>query len=397
VVVVPKDPATTTLWRLTVIVALQWMGATLGLPLLPLFLEHRGGTPSVVGLVMASFFVAGVATQFAFGHLADRFGRRKLLIVCLVVYGLASMTYLFRLAAPWFVATRVLQGAAAGAIEVTSLSAVSSLFPEAQRGRAVSQIFAAQLFGIAIGPVAGVLASVRDLGWAFFATGVISLVAAVVAVRTDLGDLAYDPTPLPRMQWNTRLVGALFAASASGLSVGVYEACWSLLMHAHHASTLQIRLSWTFFGVPWLVLSRWGGWLADHANRRLVAVAGLLNGAAFLALYPHIHNNDLILVLGSCESVGASLCLPAISSLMSQGAADRELSRRQGLYTTSNTASLALAAGVSGFLFTINPALPFTVIAVASSCFALSTLFWWRHVNGHVTPRSLAHPLPSNP
>jgi DHA1 family multidrug resistance protein-like MFS transporter len=389
VVVVPKDPAQTTLRRLTVIVALQWMGATLGLPLLPLFLEHRGGTPSVVGVVMASFFVAGVATQFAFGHLADRFGRRKLLMVSLVAYGVASMTYLLPLAAPWFIVTRVFQGAAAGAIEVTSLSAVSSLFPEAKRGRAVSQIFAAQLFGIAVGPVAGVLASVRELGWAFFATGVVSLVAAVVATRTDLGDLAYDPTPLPRLQWNSQLVGALFAASASGLSVGVYEACWSLLMHAHHASTLQIRLSWTFFGVPWLVLSRWGGWLADHANRRYVALAGLINGAIFLSIYPHIHNNDLILVLGSFESVGASLSLPAISSLMSQGAADRELSRRQGLFTTSNTASLALAAGVSGFLFTVNTALPFSVIAVVSTCFALSTVFWWRRVGGRVTPPSL--------
>lgn len=390
-----NDPAQTTLRRLTVIVALQWMGATLGLPLLPLFLEHRGGTPSVVGLVMASFFVAGVATQFAFGHLADRFGRRKLLIISLVVYGLVSMTYLLPLAAPWFVATRVFQGAAAGAIEVTSLSAVSSLFPEAQRGRAVSQIFAAQLFGLAIGPVVGVLASVRDLGWAFFATGLVSLAAAIVASRTPLGDLAYDPTPLPRMQWNTQLVGALFAASASGLSVGVYEACWSLLMHAHHASTLQIRLSWTFFGLPWLVLFRWGGWLADHANRRFVALAGLVNGALFLSLYPHIHNNDLILVLGSCESVGASLSLPAISSLMSQGAADRELSRRQGLFTTSNTASLALAAGVSGFLFTVNSALPFTVIAVVSTCLALSTLYWWRRVVGHVAPASSLAPRAS--
>ena len=50
-----------TLRRLTIIVAIQWMGATLGLPLLPLFLEHRGGTPTMIGLIMASFFVAGVA------------------------------------------------------------------------------------------------------------------------------------------------------------------------------------------------------------------------------------------------------------------------------------------------------------------------------------------------
>ncbi len=380
-----QSGAQRTLRRLTIIVAIQWMGATLGLPLLPLFLERRGGTPSIIGLVMASFFVAGVLTQFGMGHLADRFGRRKLLMISLVTYGLASMTYLLPVAAPWLALTRAVQGAGAGAIEVTSLSTVASLFPEAERGRAVSRIFAAQLFGLAIGPVVGVIASVRDLGWAFFATGVMSLLAAVVAMKTDLGDKEYDPTPLPPLQWSSQLTGSLFAAAAAGITIGVYEACWSLLMQAHHASTLQIRLSWTFFSVPWVVLSRWGGWLADHANRRFVALAGLINGAAFLSLYPHIHNTNLMLALGSCESIGGSLSVPSISSLMSQGAANRELGRRQGLYTTSNTAALALAAGTSGFLFTINSALPFTLIAVISVALSLTTLFWWRHVAGHIT------------
>jgi DHA1 family multidrug resistance protein-like MFS transporter len=360
------------------------MGATLGLPLLPLFLEHRDGTPAVIGVIMAMFFVAGVVTQFAFGHLADRFGRRRILVLSLVIYGLASMTFLLPVSAPWLAVTRAFQGAAAGAIEVASLSAVAALFPEEQRGRAVSQILAAQLFGLAIGPVVGVVASVNDLGWAFFVTGLVSLVAAFVAMKTNLGDRAYDPTPLPKLQWNSQLIGALIAASASGLAIGVYEACWSLLMHAHHASTLQIRLSWTCFGLPWIVLSRFGGWLADHANRRLIALAGLINGAFFLALYPHIHNNNLMLALGACESIGAALSVPSISSLMSQGAAHRELGRRQGLYTMSNTASLALAAGVSGFLFTINSALPFTLLALISVSLALTTLYWWRNVKGNI-------------
>ncbi len=364
------------------------MGATLGLPLLPLFLERRHGTPSEVGLVMAAFFVAGIATQFGFGHLADRFGRRRLLMASLVAYGLASMTFLLPVAAPWFALTRAVQGASAGAIEVASLSAVAALFPEAQRGRAVSRIFAAQLLGLALGPVVGAVASVAQLGWAFFAAGVASLVAAVVTVRTDVGDREYDPSPLPALQWSSQLTGALVAASASGLAVGVYEACWSLLMNAHHASSLQIRLSWTFFALPWVLLSRLGGWIADHTNRRVAALLGLLNGAFFLALYPHVHNNDVILGLGSLESIGASLSLPSISSLMSQGAADRELSRRQGLYTTANTASLAIASGTSGFLFAINPVLPFSVMASVSALLALTTLLWWRHVNGHVSSPS---------
>ena len=379
-----EGSAQQTLRRLTVIVALQWMGATLGLPLLPLFLEHRDGTPPLIGIVMATFFIAGVLTQFAFGHLADKFGRRRILVSSLVVYGLASMTFLLPVTAPWLAVSRAFQGAAAGAIEVASLSAVASLFPEEERGRAVSRIFAAQLFGLAIGPVVGVVASVNDLGWAFFVAGLVSLGAALVAMKTNLGDRAYDPSPLPKLQWSSQLAGSLGAASASGLAIGVYEACWSLLLHAHHASTLQIRLSWTFFGLPWIVLYRLGGWLADHANRRFIALAGLLSGAFFLAIYPHIHNNNLILVLGSFESIGASLSVPSVSSLMSQGAVHRELGRRQGLFTMSNTASLAIGAGVSGFLFTVNPALPFSLLALVSALLTLTTLFWWRNVKGNI-------------
>ena len=381
---VPVSTPQQTLRRLTIIVGIQWMGATLGLPLLPLFLEHRGGTPSVIGLIMASFFVAGVVTQYFLGHLADKFGRQPVLIFSLVAYGLASMTYLVPVSAAWFIVTRVIQGASAGAIEVASMSAVAALFAEEQRGRAISQIFGAQLFGIALGPVVGVLATVHDLGWAFFATGLVSLGAAFVASQTNVGDDEYDRRPLPRLQWNRQLLGALVATSAGGLCVGVYEACWSLLMHSHHATTLEIRLSWTMFAVPWVALSRVGGWLADHANRRVIALLGVLNGAVFLSIYPHIHNNVVILFTGSLESIGASLSIPSISSLMSQGAKNREQSRRQGLYATSNTAALAIAASVSGFLFSINTALPFSVVAIVAALLASTTLWWWRNVVGHV-------------
>jgi DHA1 family multidrug resistance protein-like MFS transporter len=384
VVAVPNSTPNQTLRRLTIIVGIQWMGSTLGLPLLPLFLERRGGTPSIVGLIMASFFVAGVATQFYLGHLADKFGRRPVLILSLVAYGLASMTFLLPIHAAWFIITRVIEGAAAGAIEVASISTVAALFAEEQRGRAISRIFAAQLFGLAIGPVVGVVASVRSLGWAYFAAGVVSLVAAYVTFHTNLGDTAYDPSPLPKVQWSQQLIGALVATSANGLCIGVYETCWTLLLHAHHATTLQIRLSWTVFALPWVALSRVGGWLADHANRRFIALAGTLNTAVFLSIYPHIHNNVVILFTGSLESVGASLCLPSISSLMSQGAKTREQSRRQGLYTTSNTAALAIAASVSGFLFSVNTALPFTVVAIVAALLASTTLWWWRNVVGHV-------------
>lgn len=380
----PSSPEQT-LRRLTLVVAMQWTGATLGLPLLPLFLEHRGGTPSLIGVIQASFFIAGVATQYLMGHVADRFGRRRILIASLVVYGFASMTFLLPLHAGWFALTRALQGASASSFEVAALSTVSSLFPEERRGRAISRIFAAQLFGVAVGPLIGVAVNVYALGWAFFVTGLVSLGAAVRSTSLDLGESNTSTGPLIRLRWNRQLVGALVAASASGLTVGVYEACWTLLMHAHHASTLQIRLSWTMFALPWVALSRVGGWLADHANRRAITLIGLFNGAFFLALYPHIHSNVALVALGSLEAVATSMSMPSVSSLLTQGADDRELSRRQGLSSTANTASLALAASASGVLFTKDPALPFTLVAIVSAVFASTTLWWWRNVNGHIS------------
>jgi len=385
---VPVSTPQQTLNRLTIIVFIQWMGATLGLPLLPLFLEHRGGSPHIIGLIVASFFVAGVITQYFLGHLADRFGRRPVLIASLISFGLASMTYALPLSAVWFTLTRAAQGASAGALEVASMSAVAALFAENERGRAVSRILAAQLTGMAIGPMVGIVASVNNLGWVFFITGIVSLVAAVVAVNTNLGDVAFDPSPLPPLRWNRPFVGALVAAAALGLAVGVYETCWSLLMHAHHATTLQIRLSWTMFCLPWVFLSRTGGWIADHLNRRYTVLFGLFNAAAFMATYPHIHNNVLMLFLGSAESIGAALSSPSISSLLSQGAHTRELSRRQGLYATSTTASMALSAVASGYLFTIDSAIPFTVVAMISSLLAISTLYFWRGVAGRIAASS---------
>ena len=388
----PVSTPRQTLNRLTIIVLIQWMGATLGLPLLALFLERRGSTPHIIGFIVASFFIAGVATQYFLGRVADKFGRRPVIVVSLISYGLASMTYALPLSASWFALTRIVQGASAGALEVASMSAVAALFAEHERGRAVSRILAAQLMGAAIGPLAGVIASVNDLGWVFFATGLVSLAAAVVAFRTNVGDAAYDPAPLAPLRWNRPFAGALVSAAATGLLMGVYETCWSLLMHSHHATTLQIRLSWTFFCLPWVLLSRAGGWIADHLNRRVGALLGLLSGASFLATYPHIHNNVLMLFVGSTESIGSALSYPSVASMLSQGAHSRELSRRQGLYVTATTASLALAAMGSGYLFTLDPALPFTIAAIISAALALTTLYFWRGVRGRISVA--ANPAP---
>jgi len=371
--------------RLQLIVAIQWMGATLGLPLLSLFLRERGISTAEIGVIMSSFFIAGVVTQFLAGHLADRFGRRVILASGLFLYAVASPTYLLAVPAVWFIITRAIQGAAAGAIEVSSLSTVAALFPENERGAAMSKIYAAQLLGIATGPLVGVFITVDQLGWAYLVAGITSAVAGFFTLKT-LPAMPPDHhhEPLPSLQITPQVIGAVVGSAAVGLCVGVYETCWSLLMNSGGASSTQIRLSWTFFCLPWVILAGVGGRMTDRFDRRIIAILGGLNGSLFLFLYPHIHNIPALLVLGSGEAIGAALCVPALSSLLTQGAHDRELGRRQGISTTANTAALAISAILSGYLFEIAPGLPFTVIAVASALLVLTELFWWRATPGRI-------------
>lgn len=382
---VPTTSREQTLRRLSIAVAIQWSGASLALPLLPLYLEHRGGTPTMIGPIMAAFPAAGLLTQFLLGHLVDRHGRRLVLIGALLAYALGSTLYALPLSAPWFTLARAIQGSAAGGFEVASLSAVSALFPEHERGRASSRIVAAQLFGIAVGPVLGSLSTVSQLGWVFLLTALASLLSAVMAVSTNLGDTKIGVAEkLPKLQWNNQLIGSLFGTASVGLCIGVYEACWTLLMRRHGASPLEIRLSWSLFAIPWVLLSRVGGWIADHWNRRAIAFIGVMNAAVFLAIYPHIHNPKWMVITGSFESIGASLAVPSGQSLLTQGADDRETGRRQGLSTTANTAMIALSSAVAGAMFAVSPMLPFTVVAIVAALLASTTLFWWRGVTGRI-------------
>jgi MFS family permease len=159
-------------------------------------------------------------------------------------------------------------------------------------------------------------------------------------------------------------------------------------MHAHHASLFQIRLSWTMFGVPWLLLSHVGGKWADRYDRRFIVVVGLLNACVFIATYPWIRNPWLMIAFGSLEAVTAALSAPSSASLLADGAEPREQGRRQGLASTASTAALGIGSMCAAPLFAIAQWLPFTAVAVIGASATLTIPFIWRNVAGRAVTSS---------
>jgi len=114
--------------------------------------------------VVTVFVMALSACMVAAGRLADLLGRRRLLYLGMLVFGLASLGAGLASSIAILVAWRLVQGVACAALYTTSAAIVAHAFPESERGTALGMLFAANGLGLAVGPVAGGLL-VASLGW----------------------------------------------------------------------------------------------------------------------------------------------------------------------------------------------------------------------------------------
>ncbi|MGA8723787.1 MAG: MFS transporter [Acidimicrobiales bacterium] len=380
---------------LSATVFLQWLGASAIIPMLPVFVRRLGGSDVDAGVVMASFFAAQVLLQYPTGRLADRIGRRPVLITGLLLFGAASVGFLAPITPADAVLLRALQGAGAGAAGVASLAMISGSVALERRGRAFAAVYGGEIAGLAVGPLVGSVIGARSMWIVFLGSAVLSIVASVAAMRItnpDCGRVGREGTSWARA--HHRLVvgraaaGALLAGSSLGLTTGVYEICWTLLLVSKGASGLEIGISWTLFAVPFVAVSKPSGWLADHVDRRVLVVGGIGSSALLCASYPFIPSVPVLVVLGATEAMSFAAALPAMQSLLTQGADPAQVGRLQGLFATGQTACTAVAAAAAGAAFAAATWLPFVAVAVLVLTVLSVTWLVWRPVSGHVRDAS---------
>jgi DHA1 family multidrug resistance protein-like MFS transporter len=182
------------------------------------------------------------------------------------------------------------------------------------------------------------------------------------------------------------LIGSLMASVALGLTFGVYEICWTLLLKLRGASGWEIGLSWTLFAVPFVLMARPSGWLTDHFNRKYLVMGGLTLSVTMCGLYPFLHSVPLLVGLGAAEAVGVAIVLPAVQSLLAQTSDPSQFGRVQGMFSTSQIAAAAVAAAAAGALFGVGASWPFVTTAAAGASILVAIPLVWRSVTG-VAPR----------
>jgi EmrB/QacA subfamily drug resistance transporter len=133
------------------------------------------------------WIVNGYALTFAVlmltgGKLADMLGRRRIFIVGLLIFTLASLACGLAPSAHFLIGARVVQGAGAALMNPATLSIITATFPPRQRGMAIGIWAGTSAMALAIGPlVGGLITQYIDWSWIFFINVPIGILGIVVA------------------------------------------------------------------------------------------------------------------------------------------------------------------------------------------------------------------------
>jgi DHA2 family multidrug resistance protein-like MFS transporter len=153
---------------------------------LPTLAHALNASESDLQWFTSAYLLVLAAAMLPAGLLGDRFGRKKVIAAGLVLFGAGSAACAVAPTAAAFIAARAVLGIAGAAIVVMSISALTVLFSEAERPRAVGIWAAANFLALPIGPIlGGWLLTNYWWGWVFLLNvpvALIGLIAVLVLV-----------------------------------------------------------------------------------------------------------------------------------------------------------------------------------------------------------------------
>src|SRR5213595_3107010 len=349
------------------------VGGMVGLErsVLPLVGKEDFGLTSSAAILtfVVAFGAAKAFTNLAAGGLAERLGRKRLLVIGWLVA--LPVPLLIGLAPSWWfiVAANLLLGVNQGlAWSMTVVMKIDLAGPR-RRGLALGLNESAGYLGVAATAfLTGVLAvsyAPRTIVWIGAALIVaVGLLVSVFAVRDTAPQVALEQRAHGADPSAHGSLGAAFAqaslhdpilrsCSQAGLVNNLNDAlAWGLAplyLAAHGASVREIAIVAAAYPVVWGAGQLLTGWLSDHTGRKPMITAGMLVQAAALGLLVAGGGSFApSLAAAALLGAGTAMVYPTLIAAVSDASQPRDRARIVGVYRFWRDFGFVLGALIAG-------------------------------------------------
>lgn len=249
---------------------------------LPDMATDLGTSFSQLQWVVDVYALALAALVLGAGSLADLFGRRKLYLIGLVLFAVASLASGLAPDAGFLIVARALQGIGGAIMFATTIALINTSYEGRDRGTAFGIWGAVVGASAALGPILGGALTELSWRWIFFVNLPVSVLAVVLTLAA-VHEAKQPGAPRPDVPGIV-----LFSLGAGGLVFGLVRAAsdgWgSTQAWAPMVAGLVVLAGWVFVELrrpaPMLDVRLF----ASRSFTGIMAGALVLNAAAFAAL-----------------------------------------------------------------------------------------------------------------
>jgi multidrug resistance protein len=342
------------------------LGLAMVIPLLPFYATKLGASATIVGVLIAAFSIAQLASAPLWGRFSDRYGRRPALLAGLLVSAIAYVIFAYASTLWLLLLSRVVQGLGGGTIGVVQAYVADASDPS-DRAKSLGWLSAATSFGAVVGPAIGSAL----IHWGRHAPGIASAIFCVlvsifagiylresredsvvssehaVVAQTGIGAIwsviARPREPAQRLIWIYTIAIGAFYGTAPTLPL--------ILMRRLPITEANVGFFVMYLGgmgvfVRAGILGRMIEWLGEVRLTRL----GLVLLAVGLALISAVHSYAMLLVALTLMPLGTAFVFPCVTAMLSRVVPRRHRGLYMGVQHTFGGVSrvvFPLAAGVA--------------------------------------------------
>ena len=329
----------------------------IAIPVLPALSRKLGASPTMIGLLFASFGVTLLTVSIPMGAVSDRVGRKRPIVAGLVALFAASLLFAFADTLPWLFAARLVQGAADGITWVVGFALIADLYDSNERGRVTGIVMMGTSVAVMIGPTIG--------GWLYEAGGIrlpfifVALLSAIGTAlfmwyRVPARHEAVEAVPIGVVLRVPAIAVCAFAVVAISATITMLEPIISL-----HLATLGIgpgRVG-TIYGaaaVVTTIVHPFVGRMADRFGSRRLTMVGLAMTMCFVPMMSLVRDYRSAVTLFIITAAGGAFVITPSLTYMGEAtnaAGIRSFGVAYGLYNLAWGAGLLGGPAAGGFLY----------------------------------------------